>query len=314
MKKRQNKSKKLFFIFVFLLCFGLMFISGRKIKAVETGESAIQKVFGPVNGIFYKGYTWIQGGISSLLGTGEMRKEYNSLKEENAKLREQVALLENLKAQQSFLEGEYMLMTRYKEHLIGANVTAKGAGNLFIRFTIDKGEDDGIKVGDIVIQGIKISEETVLQGVVGKIIETGSNWAKVSSILDEANNISFKISRTNDYGIINGRTEKELEGYLFNRDGNVLVGDYVLTSGLGGTYPANLFLGEIVNVDQQSDNLTKKIMMKSSINFNGLSRVFVFSKDALKTNILPEKNDANELKIQNTTGEESLPITSNHGE
>ena len=112
----------------------------------------------------------------------------------------------------------------------------------------------------------------------------------MSSIVDDSNNISFKVARTDDYGVIDERVDNGLKGYLFNTQANVLVGDYVLTSGLGETYPANLFIGETTEVDKQEDNLTKNITVKSPIDFTRLSRVFVIPQGGyVEDNVPPEK-------------------------
>ena len=57
---------------------------------------------------------------------------------------------------------------------VGARIIAKDAGNWFHSFVIDKGEEDGISIDMNVIAG---------SGLVGRVVDVGPNWAKVTSII-----------------------------------------------------------------------------------------------------------------------------------
>ena len=145
--------------------------------------------------------------------------------------------------------------------MIPAQVAGKEPGNWFNRFTIDKGSNDGIEKGDTVIQAVEVDEEIVLEGVVGRVVEVGDNWSKVISIIDENNNISFKVIRTQDGGIVSGSLDGNLNGYLFDSKADVMKGDKLFSSGLGGVYLPDLYIGEITDVIKEDEDLTKKLKL-----------------------------------------------------
>lgn len=148
--------------------------------------------------------------------------------------------------------------------------------SLFVRFNINKGSKDGVKVGDIIVQGtVGDKENTYIKAVVGKVVEVGYNWSKVSSLVDSASNVSFNVVRTQSYGAINGQENNLLSGFMYKSDADVVVGDKLVTSGRGGVFPRNLYIGEVTEVKSSENNLEKKVSVKSPVDFTTLFRVFV---------------------------------------
>ena len=132
------------------------------------------------------------------------------------------------------------------------------------------------KVGDIIVQGtVGDKENTYIKAVVGKVVEVGYNWSKVSSLVDSASNVSFNVVRTQSYGAINGQENNLLSGFMYKSDADVVVGDKLVTSGRGGVFPRNLYIGEVTEVKSSENNLEKKVSVKSPVDFTTLFRVFV---------------------------------------
>ena len=184
--------------------------------------------------------------------------------------------MENIIAKEDFLKNEYNLYLKNKESLLSANVIALDSNSLLIRFNINKGSKDGVKVGDIIVQGtVGEDENTYIKAVVGKVIEVGYNWSKVSSLVDSSSNVSFNVVRTQSYGAINGQENNLLSGFMYKSDADIIVGDKLVTSGRGGIFPSDLYIGEVTEVKSSENNLEKKISVKSPVDFTTLFRVFV---------------------------------------
>ena len=174
------------------------------------------------------------------------------------------------------MKNEYNLYLKNKENLLSANVIALDNNNLLIRFNINKGSKDGVKVGDIIVQGtVDDKENTYITAVVGKVVEVGYNWSKVSSLLDSTSNVSFNVVRSQSYGAINGQENNFLTGFMYKSDADVIIGDKLVTSGRGGVFPGNLYIGEVTEVKSSDNNLEKKINVKTPVDFTTLFRVFV---------------------------------------
>lgn len=209
-------------------------------------------------------------------------KNLSSLLEENEDLKSQMAILEdenrnlqNIIGKSDYLKNEAELLKNQQYILVPAQITSKEPGNWYDTFTIDKGLKDGIKEGATIVQGIEIEKGLVQEGIVGRVAQVGDNWAKVISIVDEMNKIAFKIIRTQDGGVISGNVDNSLSGYLFDSKADVIVGDKLYTSGLGGIFQNDIYIGEVEDVIELEEELMKRIIVKPAIDFKKLYKVLV---------------------------------------
>jgi len=243
---------------------------------MNIGENAIGTVTSSISRIVYSSIASSKEVFKNIFGSKAIREENEKLKIENAELKEKNISMENIIAKEEFLKNEYNLYLKNKENLLSANVIALDNNSLFVRFNINKGSKDGVKVGDIIVQGtVGDKENTYIKAVVGKVVEVGYNWSKVSSLVDSASNVSFNVVRTQSYGAINGQENNLLSGFMYKSDADVVVGDKLVTSGRGGVFPRNLYIGEVTEVKSSENNLEKKVSVKSPVDFTTLFRVFV---------------------------------------
>lgn len=238
-------------------------------------ENYAGKLITPIQKLFYNGGEAISNTIKSLGSFTQLKSENERLIEENAKLKEQLRKYEDIVSKSDYLRNAAILKEKTKYNLVEAQIIGKDPGNWFDRFVIDKGTKDGIKKDDVVIQAIQVDGSIVEEGLVGRVIEVGDNWAKVVAIIDESSNLSFTVIRTQDGGIMKGNFEGNISGYLFDADADVVKGDKLLTSGLGGVFIKGLYIGEIKEVTKNSDDLLVNIEVEPAVNFNKLQDVFV---------------------------------------
>lgn len=200
------------------------------------------------------------------------------LKQENEALKNQVAEL--LQYKQNLVE--YQKENQELRSLLGfrnrsfqydleaAEVIARDPGNWFNVITIDKGESHGIEKDMAVITD---------KGLVGYILSTTSNTSKVMLITDERSSVSAMIQRTRDNGVVKGTIDPAPNGYLkmvfLPHDANLVKGDIVISSGLGGLIPKGIVIGEVEEANKESHELMQYAIIKPSVDFLKLERVFV---------------------------------------
>ena len=89
-------------------------------------------------------------------------------------------------------------------------------------------------------------------------------------------------SKNQDNGIIKGQIEPENKGYCqmvyLPIDSNVLPGDLVISSVLGGIFPKGLIIGEVERIEQQENELLKIATIKPAVDFQRLEEVFIIVK------------------------------------
>lgn len=271
----KSRKKKISFFMTVIILSSIIFFSSTS-SIMNIGENAIGTVTSSVSRLVYSSIASSKEVFTNIFGSKSIREENEKLKIENAELKEKNINMENIIAKEDFLKNEYNLYLQNKESLISANVIGLDNNNLFIRFNINKGSKDGVKVGDIIVQGTAGDKEnTYIKAVVGKVIEVGYNWSKVSSLVDSTSNISFNIVRSQSYGAISGQENNLLSGFMYKTDADVVVGDRLVTSGRGGIFPRDLYIGEVTEVKSSDNNLEKKISVKSPVDFTTLFRVFV---------------------------------------
>lgn len=242
---------------------------------LTSGEKLLGNLLTPLNKVTSSIGNRVSGFFSNIGNVWTLMEENEEQKILIAKLEEENRKMEDIIGKSDFLRMERALIENASLNFKSAAIIAKEPGNWYDRFIIDKGLNDGLEKGDTVVQGVEVEKNLVQKGLVGRISDLGDNWAKVTSIIDELNTVSFKISRTQDGGVLSGSVHNEVSGYLFDSKADVIVGDKVFTSGLGGIFEKDIYIGEVEEVVYIEEELMKRIVVKPAIDFKKLYDVFI---------------------------------------
>lgn len=212
----------------------------------------------------------VKENVTGLFSYRALQSQVEELEAENLQLQRKLTEakltrdeLDELKELSEALNFEY---TQKEYTLISADIVTMDGANWTNIFTINRGSEAGIKVGDAVVNGA---------GLVGRVESVGKKWAKVTALIDEGSSISFKLARDRkQLGIANGDKKGEITGFMMHADSTVSEGDIILTSGLG-TYPEGLEVGNVKTVKYNSNTLLKEITVEPAANFKELDKVAV---------------------------------------
>ena len=210
-----------------------------------------------------------------VFGKKATQAEVDRLTLENQALKDEVRTLKGVVGDAPYLKDEYAMQHVAGHALISAEITMSDPSPTFVRFTINKGSKDGVSKGDIVVQGVKNADQSVVSGLIGQVTEVGFNYSKVSTILDQSHNISILFPSSKKYGVINNRDAERFYGYLLDAQTDVPVGEEIVTSGVGGRYPRGLYIGSVSEVTLAQDGLTKTVSITPAVDFSKLYRVLV---------------------------------------
>jgi len=214
----------------------------------------------------------------------DLTKNFETLtevKNENEELQKTVdeLTIENNRLQQERYELErlqelYALDQNYADYKkVGAHVTANDSGNWFSSFTIDKGEQDGIKKDMNVMAGT---------GLVGIVTEVGPNWARVRSIIDDSSNVSALILSTSDKCIVKGDLTLMNDGkirfeQLANNGSEIKEGEQVVASHISSKYLQGILIGYVSEITTDANNLTRSGYITPAVDFQHLQEVLVIT-------------------------------------
>ena len=270
--RRRKKSNKSFLIttLVLLLTIG---VSSQTEALSGAGSNLANTIFKPIEGFTYSVSSEIMNQIERTVGSKETRSEVIRLESENRSLVMENARLLSVINKEDFLKNEAKAIENSPNEFIKASVVNSDVTSLTSNFTIDKGKKDGIKKNDIILQAI--GDSKYYTGLVGKVTEVYDTTARVETINNQANDVSFINTRSGDYGVIDKFTSRTIQGYMLDVESEAKNSDVLMTSGLGGVYPYGIYIGTVSNVSMSQDSLRKNITVDSPVDFSHIYRVLV---------------------------------------
>ena len=227
--------------------------------------------------------TPVRNGINAVTGWVEEKYtdtfELEQIKEENQELKLRVAELEakEREYEEAIQENErlYNLLELTPKNRSfdkeAAMVTARSTSNWESTLTLSKGSGQGIAVDDCVVDEY--------WNLVGVVAEVGENWCTVRTLIDANTQMGGQLTRTGGSAILEGELALMGEGKLkltFLPEGTQLIsGDLVSTSGLGGVYPSGLTAGHVEEVRTDVSGMTQYAVIVPETDLNSLKQVFV---------------------------------------
>ena len=201
-----------------------------------------------------------------------LRARLTQLEMETAQLRE-----ENRAAQAALEENRRLrtLLGLRQAHADfvyeSAAVTGRTSSSWNYTLTIGKGSEAGIAV-----DMCAVTEQGYLVGIV---TEVGPNWAAVTTLISPRTNIGVRVEPTGDGAVLTADLDHMSAGtcalsYL-GSDAALTVGDTVVTSGLGGNYPAGLTVGTVTETGVVPSGMERYGVVEPAAVWNELKQVFV---------------------------------------
>jgi rod shape-determining protein MreC len=149
-----------------------------------------------------------------------------------------------------------------------AQVISKVPDNYLSTLTIDLGAEHGIEPGMPVVTE---------RGLVGRIHKVGPNSSTVLLITDPSSGVPALLQRNRLVGVVSGRAGSSPVLDYVPQEGDVTTGDLVITSGLGGSFPKNLVIGQVVEVRQRDYEMFQQAVLRPTVNFDRLEFVLVIT-------------------------------------
>ncbi|MBR3640681.1 MAG: rod shape-determining protein MreC [Oscillibacter sp.] len=207
-------------------------------------------------------------------------EDVTALKEENEALKRQLAQMEETvrraeadSEENAFLRALLGLREQRRDltDFETATVTEHSVTNWTASLTLNKGTLHGVETGDCVIDGNG--------ALVGQISEAGLNWSTVLTLADTDTSIGARVFRSKDLAIASGDFSLMNEGLLrldhLPAAAQLIVGDLVVTSGLGGFLPSDLVIGTVESVQADDSDTASYGVIRPAADFGALTEVCV---------------------------------------
>ena len=199
-----------------------------------------------------------------------------TLRQRNAELEAQVSQLQAqlIELQQRVNETEILAAlvdfsrsnpeSTYK----AASVIGRDPSPFLHYIIINRGSNDDIRRGMPVVTN---------QGLVGRVDAVIADAARVQLITDPASSVNVYLQNADTTAVLYGSVTGDVSLDLISQNATVEAGDLILTSGLGGGYPADLIIGQVVTVRSLEFELFQQATVQPAVDCSRLEIVLVIT-------------------------------------
>ena len=265
MRKLNFHNWKKFVLVLFVLGIAFFALSGYMAKAID-------RVLAPVIRV----QSTLMERLNFVTTLFRISEDEVKLVAENEALKEQVAELQSriIELQQNLNEADilYALLgfarSSPDEQYIPAKVIGKDPSPFLKYILIDQGSDQGIRAGMPVVTN---------KGLVGRIEAVTGSAARVKLITDSTSMINVVVTDVDADCMLQGSITGDVTIEMVSQDVKLAPGQVIQTSGLGGEFPADFIVGQVLNVNQINNEIFQSASVLPAEDFNSLQAVLVVS-------------------------------------
>ncbi len=265
---RSKKSGLLGIIITVIILILIVVFSNRE-NNTSFFESIANKLIMPVqNGLTYL-KNKVSGNSTFFTDINNLKTENQQLKNKNSELEQSLRELENIRTENETLKEYLGLSEKYGEYkTVPGYIIDKDISNYSKTIIINIGKKDGIEENMTVIAD---------EGLVGHVISVTDSTAKVRTIVDTSSSISCLMSTNKDSIVCKGTLDNnsELKAMYIPTDANLIQGDSVETSGLGGIYPKGIHVGTVKKIISTQNITDRYAIVDTAVDFNKINTVLV---------------------------------------
>jgi rod shape-determining protein MreC len=248
---RSGFSMGVRFLLLAVACVALMLLDRREQHLVKV-RAALTVVVYPVRvAVDLPSRTWY-----SLRDTFAARDaliaENQQFRREHLETEGRLQRLESLERENARLRALLDSTARVGSRALVAEILAVDLDPYRQRFNLNRGLVDGVYVGQALIDA---------QGVVGQVVRVGPLTSEAVLITDADHAVPVTVNRSSvrTIAVGTGDSSRLRLPYLTN-NADIVVGDLLISSGLGGVFPAGYPVGRVLDVQLRSDQAFAEIV------------------------------------------------------
>jgi rod shape-determining protein MreC len=169
-------------------------------------------------------------------------------------------------ARNRYLENELKFKKEENFPSLTARVVGKDPSFWFQTLIVDRGKNDGVIEGMVARTSL---------GVVGQVIQVSDNYAKILVANAPSSAIDAMIQKNRVRGILKGAADKGYVLYYVLKNIDVVVGDRIVTAGIGGVFQSGIPLGTVSAVRSKRRGMFQEIEVAPIVDFGQLEMVFI---------------------------------------
>jgi rod shape-determining protein MreC len=214
-------------------------------------------------------YSALRDLLASPRDIAALRAEINRLEAENAQLEQDIISLREQAAEAAVLSALLNYARAQPDNrYLAANIIGRDISPFIRSVLIGQGSDAGVANGMPVVTA---------RGLVGRVVEVFASFSRVELITDPSTAVNVRFQNSRTEGILTAELNGDLIVDLIDLNADLSQNELVLTSGLGGKYPANIPIGQVVSIRRRDFDLFQTATIQPSVDFDGLDIVLVIT-------------------------------------
>lgn len=233
--------------------------------------------------------SWVSSRYLALYDFLTVPRDVDTLRQQNSALENEVSQLQSqiLELQQQLSETQilYALLdfarSKPENKYVAASVIGRDPSPFLSYIIIDHGSDDGIRKGMPVV---------TQQGLVGKVDAVTATAARIQLVTDPGSVVNVTLKEANVEGQVDGSVTGDMTLQRVSTSASLTEGDLAITNGLGGTYPSDIVVGQILSPTQGENDLFQTASVQPVVDFTNLKAVLIITNftPANITPLVPE--------------------------
>lgn len=267
MRRRRPGVRLPFFVLLIAACLALIVLSGG--GGLDALRGVVEIPFNFLAGLVNRASSGAEQLTQGQRTYDELSQYAADLETALALLSEEVVTLREIGSDyQRLAEIANYASQAQNQESISADVIARDTISSLRTITINRGQRDGVRRGNPVVVG---------RNLIGRVTVVSANAARIQLINAEGSAVSARLQTNRVEGSVIGQVSGNLRMTLLPQGASVQVGDLVLTSGLGGTLPPDLVIGQVTSTRQFESDIEQSAEVRSLVDFDTQEIIMVIT-------------------------------------
>ncbi|MCJ7518144.1 MAG: rod shape-determining protein MreC [Anaerolineaceae bacterium] len=236
----------------------------------------LRPILGMVMDPFISAQRWLSERFMGVYDFFTLPRDVTDLLQKNAALENEVSSLQSqvIQLQEQLREADvlYSLLdyarSRPQDKYIASAVIGRDPSPFLHYIIIDHGSDDGIQHGMPVV---------TQQGLVGKVDAVTASAARIQLLTDPGSVVNVRLQNKTADAQVKGSVTGEVTLEMLSQNIDLTSGEILLTSGLGGNYPGDVIVGQILEIIKTENQLFQTAIVQPVVDFTALRAVLVIT-------------------------------------
>jgi rod shape-determining protein MreC len=233
-------AQRFLFLLLVAAAFALMLLGKADIALIDRARTAVQDALTPLLDGLSKPIATVNGLIDYASELANLQSENAALRQKNQELLAWEATARETAAENERLRALLNFVPEAAVSYRSARVIGDQGGAFVRSILIAAGSFDGVRRGQAAMTG---------EGMVGRVVSVGKRSARVLLLTDINSRVPVLVGEARHRAMLVGDNSALPDLEYLDDDARLAVGDYVVTSGIGGVFPQGLPIGRVVTVE-----------------------------------------------------------------